>query len=165
MEANNDICPHFKAEKYLWFRAKLEIDMMDIDEEIIVMGALVQDCGECCATANENRERAKEHLDVTKAQVSQHLRESPVTAGATRRSETQIESQLALFQPFVDAREALSRARLDAALWTTMVEGLRAKLAMIRVSADLLNSGFITPDFIRNKRRKQIREAPVKVDA
>ena len=161
MDDKEDIYPSFRTEKYLWFRSKLEVDLIDIDEDLMQIPVLIQDAGEACAMASELRERAKEGLETTRAQVAQHLRESPVTAGSRARSETQIESQLPLFEPYVTAKNALSQARLDASLWTTMVEALRSKSAMIRVSADLLNSGFITPDFVRNKRRKEIRDAKV----
>jgi len=152
--------PSFRADRYSWFQAKLGVDLMQIDEDIIQLPALIQDAGECAAIANEIREKAKEDFEHAKASIAQSLREH--TQGK-KPSETMIESQLPLFELYKNKLTSLSQSRLDSALWATMVEALRSKSAMIRVSADLLNSGLLTTDYIRNKRRSEIRNVEVKI--
>lgn len=135
------------------------MDLIDIDEELIRMPVLIQDAGESCAIANELRESAKEEFERMKAHIAQQVREAPTTGKA--RSETMIESQLPLYEPYKLKQTELGQARLDAALWMTIIEALRAKSMAMRVAADLLNSGFITSDHVRNKRRREIREVSV----
>ena len=153
----SQVVPTFNPEKYKWLRAKTSLDLMDIDEAVMQMGVLLQEAGECCALANEIRESAKDDLERAKAQIAEYLRGEPYKD--KQRSESMIDSQIPTYQDYKDVQARLSIARSDAALWATVVEALRAKSMQIRVAADLLNSGFLTNDYVRNKRRKEIRQA------
>lgn len=149
--------PHFQPEKYVWLRSQTSLDLMEMDEAVMQMGVLIQEAGEYCALANERRETAKDELEQVKAQVAEYLRGQDYKG--KQRSESMIESQLPTYPDCVNSQLKLSAARQDAALWASVVEALRAKSMQIRVAADLLNSGFLTADHIRNHRRRQIREA------
>ncbi len=154
------IVPSFKPEEYVWIKKRLYIDTSAIDDEIICMPELIQQTGEYTSTAIEIRETAENELKHTIAHVAEYLRISPTTKGKTR-SETQIQSEIGLSDEVKTKQEALSTARLDAALWSVLVDSLRKKDSGIRVIADLLNSGFLTASSIRDKRRKEIRGAKV----
>ena len=156
LKSSNNLVPSFRSDKYQWFRARLQLDLLDIDNDLIEMPSLVQDAGECAAVANEIRDSAKEEFERTKANIAQQLRDSAI---GKKPSETMIDSQLPLYELYKQVQAAWSQSRLDAALWATIVEAMRAKSAMIRVSADMLNSGLLTADFLRNKRRAEIRGA------
>jgi hypothetical protein len=158
MEDNkdSDLVPSFRTEKYLWFRSKRRLELLDIDEELIEIPVLVQDAGECVAIANELRDSAKEEFDRTKANIAQQLRIVPGDNGKAR-SESTIDSQLPLYDLYKTSQNKLSQARLDAALWSSMQEAMRTKSSQIRVAADLLSNGFLTTDYVRTKRRREIR--------
>lgn len=153
----SDTLPSFRPEKYIWLRAQASLDLADIDEAIQEMGVLIQEAGECSALANELRELAKDELEQQKSIVADYLRKEPYKD--KQRSESMIDSQIPIYPDYINAQTKLSNARRDASLWATVVEALRAKSMQIRVAADLLNSGFLTSDFIRDKRRRAIRQA------
>lgn len=152
-----DIIPSFRSEKYKWLRSQVSLDLMEIDEAVMQMGVLIQEAGECCALANEIRELARDNFERVKANIGEYLRD--IEFKGKLRSESMITAQAPTYPDYITAQAQVSCARRDASLWATVVEALRAKSMQIRVAADLLNSGFITSDFIRQKRRKQIREA------
>ena len=157
---HNGIAPTHRPDKYFWLKNKLELDLMDITEEVIKMPVLMQDAGEFTAMAIEIRESAKEDLERTIAQVAENLRNTTTPSGK-QRSETAIASAIPL-SPLVEQKQKeLSEARLDAALWTSLVNSLRDKSTKIHVIADQINSGFITPSSIQEKRRKEIRNVEV----
>ena len=151
--------PGFRSEKYQWLRKQVALDLSDMDEEVMRIPVLLQEAGECVALANENRETAKDELELVKAQIAEYLRGEPYKE--KQRSESMIDSQIPTYQNYKDAQAKLSEARRDSALWITVMEALRTKSMQIRVAADLLNSGFLTADHIMNKRRRAIREVQV----
>jgi len=153
---DENISPTFKKERYEWLRTKTALDLFEIDNEVIEMSVLLQEAGEYTSVANETRDRAKEELQATVAAISHGLREDK-TAG--KRSESAIESLIPIMPGYAEKLQALDTARLDASLWASLTDALRSKSMAIRVAADLLNSGWLTVDYIRNKRRKEIREA------
>lgn len=150
--------PKFEAQRYNWFKAKTTIDLMDIDEEVSMMPTLLQDAGETVCLAIETRDSAKELLSQVRSEVASELRATKTESGKPK-SETQIESEIETSQKFKDQQELLATARLDAGLWINLMEALRTKAAQLRTSADLIQSGYITRDYIQNKRRQDIRRA------
>jgi hypothetical protein len=152
------IVPSFKPEEYVWLRSRIGIDQLRIDEEVIELPTLIQKAAEFTASAIELREVSKEEVQRAQAQVADQLRQT-LTPNKKHRSETMIASEIYLSSYLQGKMEEHSKARLDAALWGSIVEALRSKNSAIRVIADLLNTGFITPNAIMDKRRKEIRNA------
>lgn len=155
-DEQEQILPSFKKEQFIWFKARRELDLLRVDEDLMELPSLVQEAGECCAIANEFRDQAKEEFEVVKANLAQQLRDLPLNGGKVR-SETMVESQLRLYEPYTAAQQKYQQARLDSALWATMIESMRIKSHSCRVVADLLNSGFLTVDYVRQRRRRDIR--------
>lgn len=151
--------PSFKTDTYNFLRSKLPLDLMTIEESLVEMPTLVQQAGEATSAAIEIRDTAEEELKQTKAQVANDLRRELVNNKA--RSESTIDSMIPLDERFLRKQEELSTARFDASLWMGLVESLRRKDSAIRTAADLLNSGFLTRDFITSKRRSDIRSVKV----
>jgi len=154
---DENISPTFKKERYEWLRTKTALDLFEIDNEVIEMSVLLQEAGEYTALANEYKERAKEELIRTSAAIAHSMRFD--MSDGKKKSETTIESMIPIYPEYIAKLQELDSARLDAALWSSLTDALRSKSMAIRVAADLLNSGYLTPDYIRNKRRKEIREA------
>lgn len=151
--------PTFRPDRYEWLKYQAALDLTDIDEELMRIAVLIQEAGECSALANEIRETAKDDVEQAKAHVAGELREIPYKN--KQRSESMIDTEIPLNEGYRNSLRQLSQARMDAALWATVVEALRVKSMQIRTAADLLTSGFITTDYIRDKRRREIREAKV----
>lgn len=157
MPDESNSIPTFRSDKFSWLKTQLSLDLMDMDEEVMRMGVLLQEAGEAVALANEIRDSTKDDLERVKAQVGEYLRNEPYKD--KQRSESMIDSQIPTYQDYKDAQIKLGSARLDAALWATVMEALRTKSMQIRVAADLLNSGFLQKDHIIAKRRREIRTA------
>ena len=150
--------PKFEPKKYAWFRVKTQIDLMEIDEEVSQMPTLLQDAGELTCSAIEARDSSKELLSQVRSEIAAELRATKTESGKPK-SETQIESEIELSSKFKEQQDLLSQARQDAGLWINLMEALRTKAAQLRTAADLISSGYITRDYISNKRRDEIRKA------
>ena len=152
------VLPTFRQDEYLWMRMKLPIDRMRIDDEVIEISGLVERAGEYTALATEIQEAAELDLKITSAIVCEQLRKQKKDNGKYL-SETQVQSESYLDQRVVDKQEALSKARLDARLWSTLIEALRRKDSAIRTVVELINAGLISSSSIIAKRRQEIRNA------
>ena len=150
--------PTLNPEKYEFLKRFVQIDPIDIDEEVATMSTLIQDCGECASLAVEMKDQAKEALETAKAEACEALRSTPTEKGK-ERTETAISTQYQLDKNYQEKQELLREARYNAALWTTLQSSLQSKSYSLRVVADLIQSGFLTRDYIVEKRRKEIREA------
>lgn len=150
--------PTFEVEKYRWIKNKLPLDLLNVDEELIELPVILQQASEFVSSAIEIRERAKDDLEQITSELADALRKVPLEGTGKFRSETQIDKQIPLSPLYRDKQDALGIARLDASLWQSLTDAIRTKSSSIRIAADLLNSGFLTPSYIREKRRKDIRE-------
>jgi hypothetical protein len=155
----SDIVPRHKPDKYTWLKQYTPIDLLTIDEQITQMPVLIQECGECTSQAIEIREMAKSDLERIGAIVSNQLR-SQLDGKGNPPSEQKIGSKLPAEAEYIEALASLSEARLDAGLWTSLMEALRVKSSSLKVSADLMVSGYITQSSILARRRSDLRERP-----
>lgn len=153
---STDILPTFEVDRYRWLRQRSSLDLMEIDQELQELPILVQECGERVALAIEIRDSAKEELEKTKSEVAEAMRIESAKSGK-EFSESKIDSKLPS-NSIVEAKRAeLSIARLDAALWSNLNQAIQAKQYLIRTAAELIVSGYISKDFIVDKRRKELR--------
>jgi hypothetical protein len=148
--------PRFRADKYAWLDARKKITMESLDSEVSEMPELIRQCGECVALANEIRDAVRVEVDQIKAQVAEELRTAPNNGKAP--SESQIDSKIPLDIRYNKKLAELAEARQDASLWAILMEALRTKSSGIRVAADLITSGWLSVDYVRNKFRQEIRD-------
>lgn len=156
---SDPIEPTFERERYRRLRLKSKLDLMRVDEELEEMSFLVQEASEYAAKANEVREQAKTALEIGKATIADSLRAEPQASGKPP-SESMVESRIPLSNVYLIKQAELSQARLDASLWQSQVDALRTKSSSIRAAADLITSGYMTTNFIQDKRRMEIRRGP-----
>lgn len=149
--------PTFETERYRRLKQKSRLDLMDIDSELEELSFLVQEASEYAAKANEIREQAKDNLEISEAEIADALRQEPQANGKPP-SESMVESKIPLSNVYIIKKAELSRARLDAALWQSQVDALRTKSSSIRAAADLITSGYMTTNYITDKRRKELRK-------
>lgn len=151
--------PIFERETYRFIRNKVSIDLLTVDNELSEIPVLIQQAGECACSAIDARDKAKDQLEKTESIAATNLR-IPISTGEGKsksRSETQIESELPQNEFVQQAKKAYAQAKLDASLWQNLCDALRTKAASIRTAADLITAGFLTTDFVLNRRRKDIR--------
>jgi hypothetical protein len=154
--SNSIIEPDFRRERFRFLKNKVQLDLLSVDEALEEIAVLVQDAGECVALANEIRDTAKNELAIAEAEEADRLRQTTTIKGKPP-SDYAIPSMLHLCDSVKKATEAYSGARLDAALWATIVNGLMTKSSAIRTAADLISSGYLTTNYLREQRRAQIR--------
>lgn len=147
--------PTFRTDRYLFIKRRLDLDLSDLDIEVAEMPALMQDCGECTAIANEIKDAAKEELERVEAETAEELRRT-VTAGGKPPSESSIESRLPTFKQVQDALAIFQIARLDAVLWQSLMSALQSKSYSLGNIATLVSAGFTTRDHLIERRRQQI---------
>jgi hypothetical protein len=149
--------PDFRRERFRFLKNKIQLDLLSVDEALEEIATLVQDAGECVALANEIRDAAKNELAVAEAEEADRLRQTTTIKGKPP-SDYAIPSMLHLCESVRKASQVYSDARLDAALWATIVNGLMTKSSAIRTAADLISSGYLTTNHIYSKRRQEIRD-------
>jgi hypothetical protein len=154
--------PFFDTQKYRWLRFKLNIDFLRIDDELAEIGMLIQEAGERACSAIEARDAAKDELERVKAKVADDLRKPIITPDSKPeyRSEARITSELPLDDRVLQAQIILGRAKFDASLWEKLTSNLITKSSSIRAAADLVQAGFLTPSFVLDKRRRELRQRP-----
>jgi hypothetical protein len=154
----SDVAPAFLQERYLFLKSQLPLDLLAIDESLERIAVLIQDAGECMAQANEIRDSAKENYTIVSAKIQANLR-GQTLAGGKERSEARISSEFMVDPEYQTALTMYQDARLDAALWETVYNGLQTKSYSLRVAADAISSGFLTNNYLMDKRRAEIRGA------
>lgn len=162
MPQDDSSSPKFRADKYRWLKARVKLDLLSVDEELSELPVIIQEACECTAMANEIRESTKDEFEITCAQIADDLRSKPDEKGKFP-SETAVGSQIPLSPLYKEGAASLSEARLDASLWASVTEALRTKSSALRVSADLITAGYLTTNYLMEKRRDEIRRvAPLK---
>ena len=136
---------------------------MSIDDELCEVTSLLQEAGESAALAQEIRDSAEEELKLVEAQVADRFRNAPLGTTGKFPSETAVISKIPLAPEVQEKLQLLSVARLDATLWEKLMKALDQKAYSINTAARLIESGYISRDYIVQKRREEIRGAKVKV--
>ena len=151
--------PAFEPKQYEFLRGKVKLDLLCIEDELMEMPVLIQQCGELTAQAIDGVTVSKDNYNAVRATLSHKLRIEPLPSGKTR-SEAQIDSEIDGLKEMKETSDDLSSAKLDAGLWQALMESLQTKAASIRTAAELIKAGFISTDYILNKRRTELRARP-----
>lgn len=155
MDRVNPNLPGLAPERYNRLRARLALDLLNIDAELEDISSVIQEAGEWTAQAGEDRDVAKDHLAKVEAQTSDILRRR-VEDNGKAPSEAKITSLVPLASEVQEALALFSKTKLDAALWSNLQDSLRTKSHSIRAAADLVAAGFISNDYILQKRRLEV---------
>ena len=143
--------------QYAKLKAKLAIDTLRFDQELIEIAQLVQEAAELSATATALRDAAKMQLDIETATAATTLR-SVLDDKGKARSETQIASELPLIDKVQDARAALIEAERESSIYRNLVESLKHKKEALRTISEQMVAGFTTPSALAADARKEINE-------
>ena len=141
-------------EKYANLRAKLAIDLLRFDQELIEIPQLVQEAAELAAQATERRETCKHLRDIAMADAAYAMR----SVEGKAPSETAIASQVVLVDLVQDARNELISAERDADTWKALVYALQNKKEVLRTISEQILAGFMSPTSFVADARKEINE-------
>jgi len=151
-----EVTPVLQPEKYKWFKCKLPLDLMAMDEELSEISILIHEAGEYAVIASDTADSAKDNLALVQAECAARMRKQTDEKGKGP-SETAIASSMPSEPNYIEALNLYNRAKLDAALWRNMQDAFRTKSSSMRVVADLVAAGFISQDHILSKRRAEMR--------
>ena len=143
--------------QYAALKAKLAIDMLRFDQELIEIAQLVQEAAELSATMTALRDTAKMDLDTVTAMAASALRGVLDDKGKAR-SETTIASELPLVDKVQNARAALIEAEREMSIYRGLVEALKHKKEALRTLSEQMVAGFMTPTSLSVNARKEINE-------
>ena len=130
--------------RYEEIRARVDIDLLHIDSELVQLPGLIQEAAEGASAAAAEERAAKLALRIVTAEATLKLRsESP--PGGKERSEARITSELILQPEVQAAQEALDLAEANTASWRSLVGSLSEKSSLLRKSCDMVIAGFVTP--------------------
>ena len=142
---------------------RLFIDELRLDEEIIELPQLLQDVNEFVASATHERDKAQYDLKLTTADVSREIRAESATS-TKRPTEAAIETEIVLNERVQQATITYENAKYVLARWQALSESVRAKGYALKNIADLVVSGFITPNALVDRRRTEVYRKRRKLD-
>lgn len=145
----------YQEKKYNTLRARLVIDALQIDQELIQQPMLLQEAAEGCADAIRLRDAAKHALELACARASRTLRE-PDENGKVA-SEQKILSLIPL--EVQDEEELLADAKRDAMYWQGLADSFSEKGSALRRIAELTTSGYMAPNDAYLERRREMHAA------
>jgi hypothetical protein len=143
-------------ERYQEVKRHLNIDPARLTEELVEVAQWQSDAMEGVAEAQRGRDNAKDYLETVKAEAAAALRYP--TDGRKQPSEALIASELLLSPEVHAAMDGLREAEHDLSLWKSVSDSIRTKSSALRVIADLIQSGYTTPNAIYSDRRTKINE-------
>jgi hypothetical protein len=147
------------SDAYARLKARLSIDPMRLDDELIELPALLMEANEAAAEAVSMREVAKNELAMQQALIADRLRREP--GDGKKKSETQISSEIALSPEYHDVLDRVEQAKHEAALWLGLVDGFKTKASALKSVADLIVSGYLAPNAAYNARRNELKQKRV----
>jgi hypothetical protein len=151
--------PVYERERYIRLRSRTRVDLLRIDEDISEMSFLIQEAGECACAAVDAKDAVKDEVEKIRAVVASELRSQPVEYGEGKtkeRSEERVKAEVPLDSRVQEIQELYGKAKLDAGLWMNLVDSLRSKDSSLRTAAEYIKSGFLTTNYILDKRRDEL---------
>lgn len=138
---------------YDQLKARLTIDRMRLDDELIEMPQCVDDAGEGLADAIRYRDNCKTDYGVVCAEVASDMRRR---VGAKQPSEAQIKSEIDGCGPIINARRNLDAAEHEVGKWKALVDGFRQKNYSLQGVSDLMRMGYASPTSTYETRKQEI---------
>jgi len=154
-----------KEQVYNRLRARLAINPLALDDELIQMPQLVIDIGEQVAECLYIRDAAKNDLDILTSEAAAKLRNITIPTENAKgdiiektRSEAQITSELPMQKTIKAATLALEDAKYDVSMWQMLMDAARTKGMSLHKVADLTLDGYLTPDAHYASQRAKLTE-------
>jgi len=128
------------------FREMLAIDQHHLDYELLRQPTLVQIVSEELVRAETKRARAKENVELVKAELYTEVRNNPARYNINERAtEGAIQAAIIQHARYREAMEAYLVAKEDHGVLSTGLEALQHKKSALENGVRLLLSGFWAP--------------------
>lgn len=145
---------------YQRLRARLAIDPMALDDELVELPGLIIEAGEQTALAINRRDIAKSDLDLAFSEGAAMIRASGEKEGK-KPAEKQIESEVPRGRKYRAALKRWEDAKLECGCWMALVEALRAKGSSLKTTAELTLGGYLAPNAVYHQRREDMHNARI----
>ena len=147
----------FMEQEYNSAKARLRIDMMDLETEFIEHPSRMQAVIECTSDMMQVRDTASATLKQTIAIIAEELR----VPGADGKlpSEAKLNSLSMLNASVVTATEELAEAEHDLRYWQGLAESYRAKGSSLKHISELTVAGWLAPNVNRKQELQAARDA------
>lgn len=134
-------------------RNHLGLDLADLETAFMRTPSILQQAGELVAEADEAVNTCRHELDIAKAEAAERYRDSGVTVEARIASMVPLDSTVRL------CNRRLIAARFEMEVCESLYKALEVQSRLLSRAADMIVSGFITPNVINERRRAEIRRA------
>lgn len=141
------------TKAYERIKSAVPIDMARIDEHIIALPMLLMEAGELCGRAIRTRQEAEHELKVSASMAADLLR-----SANEKISEARIASEIPLNEDYDKARRQLETARSNESQWQTLVDAIRMKQSALKMTTDLIVSGYLTSSSVAASGRAEMAQ-------
>lgn len=138
--------------------SQYRIDPLRLDEELIELGQRTLDITELAADAMQARDEAKHELAIAEAEATFEVTDR-VSNSDKKPLKMQIEHEVLLAPSVRKAHKALLDAEHEYAVCQAHVQAIRQKATSIKIYADLIATGYLTPDAAYMERRRELAAA------
>jgi hypothetical protein len=143
----------YANQLYNDLKAKVGIDKLRLDEELMECPMLLQSVSEHAVDVMGMRDTAKYELDIVIADEARLMR-----LAEDKISESKIISQMALRPKVQAAQRKLDEFKQDVAYWTALADNYREKASLLRRYAELIVSGYMTQNSVYEERRQEMAQ-------
>jgi hypothetical protein len=143
-----------ELETYNRLRNHLGVDLLNIDHDIVTLAQFQMEASEMASDAATAASEADTLLNAVMAHEMSRLKNVPTPDGK-KTTDTQLKADVLLEKDVMDAQNTAILAENDKNKWRGLVDAFKTKSSMIKVSAELITSGYITPGAIATKAREQ----------
>jgi hypothetical protein len=142
----------YAEERYNELRQALDVDLLNIDAHLIRQPQQQMEASEFAAEAASEYASADAAYKTILADAANRLRR----AGDKKPPESQLAMDVLLEEDVMDAESVRLQLRLDLDKWRALVDALKSKASIMKTSADLINSGYLSPKSIIDKGRENM---------
>jgi hypothetical protein len=132
----------------------LDVDLINIDEHLVQLPMLQMEASERAADAALASTEAAQILKATMANAGAALR----NAEGKKPPESQVAQDVLLDEDVMAAQNDANQAEHDKDKWRALVDAFKTKSSVLKTSADLINSGYLSPKTIVDSGRQSMNQ-------
>jgi len=138
------------------FKEDLVIDQYSLDKEWMNQALLYADWAEKSVTAAFEYDKAKERLDVTKAELDMNIRKDPSSFGIEKVTEGSIQSTITSNLIYQEANNKLLEAKRDAKLLEVAKDSFEHRKKALEKLTDLFLSKYYSEPYVSEPAKKLV---------
>lgn len=127
----------------------LKINLNDLHGDVLIQAQRYMDYSRMSADAQRDRDRAKENLDVVRAELDDKIRTSPFDFGAAENkdgspklTESWISATIILQPEYKEAVDRLNKANFDLNVYASAVRAFDHRKKMLELEVQLWTGGY-----------------------